>query len=315
MNTGSGGTTKDIMSVNGFADTATQDTFSGTARPAPSLFVRPVRERQHAQDGKRRHHFWGTYSATNDFESSATKGTLTVGGHKVYSLYMNAREGYRTPWASKARTCHWATWPRGSTSSQTAPTQAPRAAGTSAMCPRSHGLRHHEHDILRNRLLGQRRRQRSVVHGRLRRRRLGRRDGSLDRQQPSSSPSMKVSYALGILHTPVGQYALRMADAVKPPTSRPPTTGPSPPAKRGATRGRSSSVWAVTTATTRGEPSTKAPSPSGSRQTRPISSSCRTSRPRATESRPRREQDPGWPSPAPAEWADALSPPTLSGAT
>jgi hypothetical protein len=37
----------------------------------------------------------GMYSAMDDFESSATKGAVTAGGHKVYPLYMAAREGYR----------------------------------------------------------------------------------------------------------------------------------------------------------------------------------------------------------------------------
>ena len=31
----------------------------------------------------------------DDFESAANKGMMMIGGHKVYSLYMNAREGYR----------------------------------------------------------------------------------------------------------------------------------------------------------------------------------------------------------------------------
>jgi len=32
----------------------------------------------------------------DDFESSATKGTVTAGGHSVHGLYMGMREGYRT---------------------------------------------------------------------------------------------------------------------------------------------------------------------------------------------------------------------------
>ena len=33
----------------------------------------------------------------DDFESSATRESLTVGGHKVYSLFMEPRQGYRLP--------------------------------------------------------------------------------------------------------------------------------------------------------------------------------------------------------------------------
>ena len=36
-----------------------------------------------------------TGTASSPYETSATKGTLTVGGHKVYSLYMNPQNGYR----------------------------------------------------------------------------------------------------------------------------------------------------------------------------------------------------------------------------
>ena len=39
----------------------------------------------------------GAYAASDDFESIADAGPLTVGGHQVYSLYMEARQGYRVP--------------------------------------------------------------------------------------------------------------------------------------------------------------------------------------------------------------------------
>jgi len=37
----------------------------------------------------------GVNAGMDDFESAANKGMMMIGGHKVYSLYMNAREGYR----------------------------------------------------------------------------------------------------------------------------------------------------------------------------------------------------------------------------
>jgi hypothetical protein len=96
MNTGSGGTVKDIpMLPDGFADTATQDAFcSGTTCTVSLLY-------DHSGNGntlsvaKKGLSAGGTYSASDDFESAANKGMMTIKGHKVYSLYMNAREGYR----------------------------------------------------------------------------------------------------------------------------------------------------------------------------------------------------------------------------
>ena len=38
----------------------------------------------------------GTRSGDDDYESSATKGTVTAGGHSLFSLDMNEYEGYRT---------------------------------------------------------------------------------------------------------------------------------------------------------------------------------------------------------------------------
>jgi hypothetical protein len=38
-----------------------------------------------------------------DYESSATKAMLMISGHKVYGLYMNMYEGYRTPLNVKAK--------------------------------------------------------------------------------------------------------------------------------------------------------------------------------------------------------------------
>jgi hypothetical protein len=96
MNTGSGGTTKDIgMTADGYADTATQDTFCGTSTCTFSLLYDQSGNGNNLKVAPAGSSNGGTYAAMADFESSATKGSMTVNGHKVYSLYMNAREGYR----------------------------------------------------------------------------------------------------------------------------------------------------------------------------------------------------------------------------
>jgi len=89
-----GGTTQNINAVGGYADSAAQDTFCGTDTCTVSklydqsgngndLVVAPA----------------GGYNDGSanlpDFEPTATKGIITAGGHKVYSLYMGTREGYR----------------------------------------------------------------------------------------------------------------------------------------------------------------------------------------------------------------------------
>ncbi|MBN2574224.1 MAG: hypothetical protein JXP73_06645 [Deltaproteobacteria bacterium] len=93
-NTGTGGTTADIrMLADGFADSAAQDAFcSDTTCTVSKLYD---------QSGKgndllvaKKGCATGTASE-DDYESSATKRALTVGGHRVYALYMNAHEGYR----------------------------------------------------------------------------------------------------------------------------------------------------------------------------------------------------------------------------
>ena len=56
----------------------------------------------------------------DDFESSATKESLTVGDHKVYSLYMEPRQGYRLARPGDGMPRGGAS-PRASTCSRTAP--------------------------------------------------------------------------------------------------------------------------------------------------------------------------------------------------
>lgn len=94
-NTGTGGTTKDIGAVDGYADTATQDAFC-TSTCTVSILYDQSGNKNDLTSAPKGLTNGGTYAATDDFESSATKGAVTAGGHKVYSLYMAAREGYRT---------------------------------------------------------------------------------------------------------------------------------------------------------------------------------------------------------------------------
>jgi hypothetical protein len=96
MNTGSGGMTKDIgMTADGFADTASQDTFCSGSICTVSLLYDQSGKKNNLKVAPKGLSNGGAYAAMDDFESSATKGQLMVSGHKVYPLYMAAREGYR----------------------------------------------------------------------------------------------------------------------------------------------------------------------------------------------------------------------------
>ena len=96
MNTGSGGMSKDIgVTADGFADTAAQDAFCSGSVCTFSLLYDQSGNGNDLSVAKKGLSNGGAYAGMDDFESSATKGMLMVGGHKVYSLYMAAREGYR----------------------------------------------------------------------------------------------------------------------------------------------------------------------------------------------------------------------------
>ena len=95
-NTGTGGMTKDILqTADGFADTASQDTFcAGTVCTVSRLYDQSGNT-NHIGVAKKGNTAGGASGGLDDYESSATKGSMMVGGHKVYSLYMNKQEGYR----------------------------------------------------------------------------------------------------------------------------------------------------------------------------------------------------------------------------
>ncbi|HZL21206.1 MAG TPA: arabinofuranosidase catalytic domain-containing protein, partial [Polyangia bacterium] len=113
MNTGSGGATKDIDSVGGFADTATQDTFCTGTTCTVSVLYDQSGNGNNLKSAPAGLSGGGTYAAMPDFESSATKDSIMVGGHKVYALYMNAREGYRTAVGVKGKNMPTGTNPQG----------------------------------------------------------------------------------------------------------------------------------------------------------------------------------------------------------
>jgi len=95
-NTGTGGMTKDIgQTADGFADTAAQDAFCANTVCTFSLLYDQSGNDNHLPVAKKGNTAGGATGGEGDYESSATKGMLMVGGHKVYSLYMAAHEGYR----------------------------------------------------------------------------------------------------------------------------------------------------------------------------------------------------------------------------
>jgi non-reducing end alpha-L-arabinofuranosidase len=96
QNTGSGGVTLDVgQTADGFADAAAVDAAcEGTICTVSVLYDQSGKasDLRVAKAGVMR---VGPDGALDDFESSATTEPLTVGGHKVYPLYMERRQGYR----------------------------------------------------------------------------------------------------------------------------------------------------------------------------------------------------------------------------
>ncbi len=92
-NTGSGGEVQDIPAIDGFADAATLEAFCGTSVCTVSKLYDQSGVGNHLTVAKA-----GCYEGTasqDDYESDAKRESVTVGGHKVYSLYMDKHEGYR----------------------------------------------------------------------------------------------------------------------------------------------------------------------------------------------------------------------------
>ncbi|MEP7049536.1 MAG: arabinofuranosidase catalytic domain-containing protein [Pseudomonadota bacterium] len=97
-NTGTGGMTKDIgMTADGYADSAAQDAFCMGSTCTVSKLYDQSGNGNDLSRGPAGPPGNGTRSGEDDYESTANKLSLTAGGHKVYALYMAEYEGYRTP--------------------------------------------------------------------------------------------------------------------------------------------------------------------------------------------------------------------------
>ena len=222
-NTGTGGSTTDIgMLSDGYADIATQDTFcGGTVCTVSKLYDQSgngndlVRGSKGLTNG-------GATAAEDDYESSATKLSVTAGGHKVYVLYMNAHEGYRTalkvtgkgiPSGNKdqgiyeiADGTHYGSqccWDFGSVSPD--PTKYV-TMNTLFFGIAFWGKGNGNGPWFMGDFEG------GVWAGGSNNGEPG--WGALNQASPANTnnPSLGVSFAFGVLHTPVGKYALRMAD-------------------------------------------------------------------------------------------------------
>jgi len=96
-NTGTGGMTQDIgMTADGYADSAAQDKFCMGSTCTVSKIYDQSGNGNDLVRGSAGPTGNGTRSGENDYESTATKLSITAGGHKVYALYMAQYEGYRT---------------------------------------------------------------------------------------------------------------------------------------------------------------------------------------------------------------------------
>jgi len=96
QNTGSGGATRDIgQTPDGFADAAAVDAACAGTICTVSLLYDQSGRGSHLPVAKAGIMLSGPMGALDDFESSATPEPLTVGGHTVYPLYMEPRQGYR----------------------------------------------------------------------------------------------------------------------------------------------------------------------------------------------------------------------------
>ncbi|HET7545677.1 MAG TPA: arabinofuranosidase catalytic domain-containing protein [Polyangiaceae bacterium] len=214
-NTGTGGMTKDILQTSdGYADTAAQDAFCSGTVCTVSILYDQSGNKNNLTRGSAGPTGNGTRSGENDYESSATKGAVTAGGHKVYSLYMNQYEGYRTalnvkatgvPMGNKdqgiyelADGTHFGTaccWDFGSVSPD------PKTYVTMNTLFFGKGFWDKGAGDTGPWFMGDF--EGGVWAG-----------GSAAKadQQNNMNPAMGFPFALGILHTPVGKYALRMAN-------------------------------------------------------------------------------------------------------
>jgi hypothetical protein len=214
MNTGSGGVTKDIgQTSDGFADTATQDSFCNGSTCTLSILYDQSGNGNDLKAAPAGLSNGGTYAAMPDFESSATKGMLTVNGHKVYAIYMNAREGYRTPLNFMAKGV-----PLGNKDQGIYELADGTHSGTACCWDFGSVSPDPTKYVTMNTIFfGTGFWDKGAGSGPWF---MGDFEGgvwaggssSTTGNTNSMNPSLKVQFALGVLHTPVGKYALRMAD-------------------------------------------------------------------------------------------------------
>jgi non-reducing end alpha-L-arabinofuranosidase len=98
-NTMSGGTTKDIMpGSDGFVDSTTVDTACGSGYCTVSVLYDQSGKKNDIVRATKGGAGNGPNTDKDDYEScaNAAKGKVTAGGHSVYPLYMAAYEGYRS---------------------------------------------------------------------------------------------------------------------------------------------------------------------------------------------------------------------------
>jgi len=218
-NTGTGGATQDIgMLADGYADSAVVDTFcTGATCSVSKLYDQSGNGNDllRASAGPSGN---GSRSGNDDYESVATKLSVTAGGHKVYALYIGVFGGYRTalsvtskgvPSGNKDQGIYElidgthfggaCCWDFGSVSPnpKNYVTMNTVFFGTGFWGKGAGSGPWFGGDFEGGVWMGG--------------------SGSGEPGTPGSSanannPTLKVPFALGILHTPVGKYALRMAD-------------------------------------------------------------------------------------------------------
>jgi hypothetical protein len=214
MNTGSGGMTKDIpQTSDGFADTATQDAFCSGTICTFSILYDQSGNGNNLKSAPAGLSNGGTYAAMPDFESSATGHSIMISGHKVYILYMNAREGYRTPLNVTATGV-----PKGNTAQGIY--ELADGTHSGSMCCWDFGSVSPDptkYVTMNTLFLGTGYWDKGAGAGPWF---MGDFEGGVwaggsamgTGNTNNMNPSMKVQFAMGVLHTPVGKYALRMAD-------------------------------------------------------------------------------------------------------
>ena len=95
-NTGTGGTLTDVLkTADGFANVAAQDAACGATICTVSILYDQSGHGNHLKVAPKGGPNGSPTTAEDDYESSATKGVVSVGGRQLHSLYTAAHEGYR----------------------------------------------------------------------------------------------------------------------------------------------------------------------------------------------------------------------------